>query len=952
MASSSPWGAWSSKLNVTSIVSQGIEQVRSLREDVEKSFDHVVTGVPGTRSLSTAATTAQQIGDAQVGKNKAIRSTNQAVAVFDTVVDTSMDTAAPVAAETLLEQWDSIDTVEEKERADQVETKGQRRDTRDDTEQTDYKGDVPDEQQVKLHVREGLAPGATAEAADEEERGVDREEEKKEEQKAEEEEGEEAETREEQKAEKEVQEQEEEEQEQEQDKKQKKKKKKQKKKRRKKEAGALVQNEKASAGVGEDREGGAEQEQDGALVAVVDNENEKSSDGYGEGHAEEGGGEGEAVPDEALVAVVENKEEIVVDLQHQMELEARESQLLTASTTIQNLHNELDETRHREIVALERVQSLTEQLENMQREVAKLTKSHNDASSSSGQRGDVQALQLALAEKEEKLSALLDEGQALSVKQAQLEQRLRSLRKEKDELEERARRAESRAEASAKEVQELMSKLKASEKEKTHLAQQNSHLASDADTASARVEQAEHNALEATQQLESLQAQLKELTRSVVSKDEEIARLATASRSSKSLSLEKAELEQTLQFLQENVRALEEEGTRREVRARAEITDLKHKWQDAMARVDMLGQSVSEATQPLLRQIHALQEDQRARQESWRAMEITFVARIDEAIEQRRVAMQERVNMEQRLHEVQQKVEEVELGLIRKQAELARAQDSAAIAKAEARELHKQVDALQMDLDQARHQCDAETEVKEQLQTRLLVAEQSIKTARASSTATVELEQSREREAELRHDLDWHRQELQRLKTAVMQTAAIPLSTGSTSSQHQTVRRSRDDEQSCRSEDADGELSSEASILKMALETDSLTLNGGNTSVLGLSQLQQRLRLREGENRLLKQQLETLEARQKQTADEIVRLSSRNALLESGEAQLEQAQLELAKLQKHQVVLLELFGEKEEQVEELQAEVKELKAFYRKQLDTLATHSEQQQKQQAEQRHC
>eukprot|EP00644_Phytophthora_capsici_P017622 jgi/Phyca11/551479/estExt2_Genewise1Plus.C_PHYCAscaffold_420193 len=132
---------------------------------------------------------------------------------------------------------------------------------------------------------------------------------------------------------------------------------------------------------------------------------------------------------------------------------------------------------------------------------------------------------------------------------------------------------------------------------------------------------------------------------------------------------------------------------------------------------------------------------------------------------------------------------------------------------------------------------------------------------------------------------------------------------------------------------------------------DSLSSSNGSTSVLGLSQLQQRLRLREGENRMLKQQLEALEARQKQTTDEIVRLSTRNALLESGETQREQAQLELAKLQKHQVVLLELFGEKEEQVEELQAEVSELKAFYRKQLDTLASHNEQQQKLHEEQQH-
>jgi chromosome segregation ATPase len=67
-----------------------------------------------------------------------------------------------------------------------------------------------------------------------------------------------------------------------------------------------------------------------------------------------------------------------------------------------------------------------------------------------------------------------------------------------------------------------------------------------------------------------------------------------------------------------------------------------------------------------------------------------------------------------------------------------------------------------------------------------------------------------------------------------------------------------------------------------------------------------------------------------------VRLSTRNALLETKETELHQAQQELVQLKQRQQVLLELFGEKEEQVEELQAEVGELKAFYRKQLDTLA----------------
>ncbi|RLN97942.1 hypothetical protein BBJ28_00020641 [Nothophytophthora sp. Chile5] len=89
---------------------------------------------------------------------------------------------------------------------------------------------------------------------------------------------------------------------------------------------------------------------------------------------------------------------------------------------------------------------------------------------------------------------------------------------------------------------------------------------------------------------------------------------------------------------------------------------------------------------------------------------------------------------------------------------------------------------------------------------------------------------------------------------------------------------------------------------------------------------------------------EKQEVADKQITDKIVRLSTRNAFLKSGEVQCAQTQEELAQLQKYQHVLLKLSGEKEEQVEEPQSEVGELNAFYRKQLGTQDTHNEQQQK--------
>uniref|UniRef100_H3GVW3 TATA element modulatory factor 1 TATA binding domain-containing protein n=1 Tax=Phytophthora ramorum TaxID=164328 RepID=H3GVW3_PHYRM len=826
--SSSNWGAWGTKLNVTSIVSQGLEQVRSLREDVEKSFDQVVTGAPGSRPLPPS------LGDQveyTAGRNEANKTSNEAVEP-DLNEDKSASETKAEAIETEVATMENATELQEEETVEQEDVRQNEEKERQEEDAVEDAEEQEKAEQVQEEAEEQVPEETEAEVA-----------------------------------------------------------------------------------VEEVEETGEDAEQEEIVTEAAEDATEES---------------------DLDVAAL------------QKELEVRESQLLATSTTIRELHDELDKTCLREVAAVERAQFLTEQLENMRREVAKLTQLHRDTSTS--QSADVQALQMALADKEEKLSALLDEGQALSVKQAQLEQRLRTLRKEKDELEERALKSQSQFEVSAEEVKDLSAKLKASEDEKIRLAQENRQLASSADGTTAKAEKAERDALEAAQLLEKLQAQVQELTLDVTSKSQEIERLKTATQSNETLNLEKAELQQTLQFLQDNVRDLEQEAARREEMARAEIADLKRKWQDAVGRVDMLGQSVSEATQPLLRQIHALQEDQRSRQESWKATESTLVARIDEAAEQLRAAEQEKLEMEQQLHELQRKVEHIELELTRKQTELARAQETVELAKAEARELRGQVDALHIDLDQAKHQRDAEAEAKQQLQTRLDSVEESTKTLEASATATAELEQSREREAHLREELEWHQQELLRLKSSTAQPTAAPLSTGSTSSQHHYARRSIDGEQHNVSE---GGLSSEASILKTTLETtmgDSWSSNGGNTSVLGLSQLQQRLRLREGENRMLKQQLEALEARQKQTTDEIVRLSTRNALLETGETQREQAQLELAKLQKHQVVLLELFGEKEEQVEELQAEVGELKAFYRKQLDTLATQNEQQ-KQRAEQQH-
>jgi hypothetical protein len=116
------------------------------------------------------------------------------------------------------------------------------------------------------------------------------------------------------------------------------------------------------------------------------------------------------------------------------------------------------------------------------------------------------------------------------------------------------------------------------------------------------------------------------------------------------------------------------------------------------------------------------------------------------------------------------------------------------------------------------------------------------------------------------------------------------------------------------------------------------SLNSDNNvdfNLVDWHQLQQRVRLRESETALLRSQLAQMEAMRKSSMEDIMRLSARNAALEAKEKELEAAQASLQAMQMKEHVLLELLGEKDEQVEELELEFREFKQMYQHQIDAL-----------------
>ncbi|KAJ0404110.1 hypothetical protein ATCC90586_007366 [Pythium insidiosum] len=613
----------------------------------------------------------------------------------------------------------------------------------------------------------------------------------------------------------------------------------------------------------------------------------------------------------------------------QTALAQREAQLLSTSEMIQELHDELDKTCEREVAAVERNRLLTDQVELLRQEVVRLNRVAVAAQQASARDDEVAALQQAVAEKDEKLKALLDEGQALSVKQAQLEQRLRQLRREKNEEEEQKLKLQTQCDALSAQVAELSAALKTTKDDAKRSTQEARQLQQTLEQTSRHVASLEEELAAAKREASAWREQHDDVARQHRELEQEIEQHRDTSASHASLTAERTEMETTIAFLTQHVRDLEADAARRDELARLEAADLKKKWQDALHRVEALGHSVTDATQPLLRQIHALQEDQRGRQEAWNASEAALRQRAQELTAQRVALEHDKTELTTQLQALQEQLAELQLVVHRREADVSRERERLEQSQQRERDARGRLEALQVELEELRLKYTDVRHAKDALATRLQQLQRDALEKDASGQRPVvsseELEQLRRRGEQLEHDLNWHKQELQRVRRSPSTTS------------ERDERATAGGSDGAAAPDSSAELTTQASILERSLLTspvDGAPLSA--TSVLGVSQLQQRIRLREGENRLLRQQLQSLEAKQQASTEELVRLSTRNALLESNAATWQRTTEELEQLKQRQHVLLELFGEKEEQVEELQTEVAELKAFYRKQLDTLA----------------
>ncbi|KAH9107249.1 hypothetical protein LEN26_014323 [Aphanomyces euteiches] len=510
-------------------------------------------------------------------------------------------------------------------------------------------------------------------------------------------------------------------------------------------------------------------------------------------------------------------------------LRERENQLLASSNAMAKLHTEIEALRPNE--------------------------------------STVYQLQVALADKEMQLKSLLEEGEALSKKQAAFESRLRAVRKEKtDVMEENKKLTAALETANAKWETARMHLVAAEDDAKVHV-----EVVKTLDATQARLATTEAALNAAKQALAAIEGQAKQLR-------EENQRLEAQTHLA--ASEDRDVLEATIRDLQSKLSQIQMESAQQEETSRAELQAMKLRWQEAVTRMDQLTRSTGDATQPLLRQIHQLQQDQRAQ-------------------ELRRLALEEK--MERRVQNALHDLETLQAkhDAVISQADEWRAQVTVLETEIENLRTAKSNEAAE--IASLRKALDTETHRRQQLEQQVQVISQEKRHVAQLIQSSNEQHEAQVKQMKIENDhlvqqvnqLRWQLQESQK-------SAQVPA--------REIVALERK------------QSSSEVLVADSMVEWH---------------QLQQKVRLRESEAALLKEQIQGLEDAKRNATEEVVRLTTRNATLESAASELETTKAALAAMEVKQQVLLELLGERDEQVEELESEFREFKQMYQTQIDAL-----------------
>ncbi|XP_071533325.1 uncharacterized protein [Panulirus ornatus] len=543
-------------------------------------------------------------------------------------------------------------------------------------------------------------------------------------------------------------------------------------------------------------------------------------------------------------------------------------------------------------------------------------------------------------ERDTVIRELREEGEKLSKQQLNYSNIIKKLRSKEKENETTIKTQKDKLEEQSRELERLRKQLSAKEdmerRQIDAVCQLNltnqrlEQMVKDANAENAELE-GKMEALKSA--LDTAYREMTELQRTAATKDAEAQEQALSAEVGAQKQLEAALAEAQIQGrkeqealvaqvleLQDALSQSENQANRKERQLRFDITELQQRVSEAEARAEEMSGAVSAATKPLLRQMENLQSTHSSQQATWETLESTLTRHLSEAqMAAAASSEKERATREQ-------------------YAELAA---NSAVLKTQVANLQVENTKLTSQLDILTTKMESLTEVRTKEATQI----EALKASFAEEIAEVK----RERDSlEQQLDIEKTAVSAEKKKTVALQDQLkdrerklLQLTSSAVESQNSTPRSSPTPSLSRLS--VSGSLSEsfsgsqwgdevfEASWSRGTSLYDSM--RGNTTSTVDA--LTSQLRQREGELHHLQSEVTRYEAQRESLAQELITVTSQ---IESLQVQLQDHQVlqeQYADMEQKYNALLQMHGEKVEEVEELRLDLADVKEMYKAQIDQL-----------------
>ncbi|CAM9325092.1 unnamed protein product [Chrysoparadoxa australica] len=499
------------------------------------------------------------------------------------------------------------------------------------------------------------------------------------------------------------------------------------------------------------------------------------------------------------------------------------------------------------------------------------------------------------AEKEGMLAAYKEEGEALSLKQSEMEKLVRRSREElRGITEERDKLKEGKVGADAR-IKELTEQNKALQRK-----------------SEAEVKELRRVVGESESAISSLRSKLAQE-----------GSLATTTESVKKEWAEREDkLTSQVQQLEESLLVAQNDAGTQQDALKAELQSMRQRWQDAVSRNESFESDMQLASAPLLKQVRVLQEELRRKHDSQVEMESALAERVAAAEARVKTEREARMAAETECSALRMAAgqAEDEGRALQDEVERVRASCRAAnVREASSLERTSQAEAeLTAARDQLQHVAAEAKVMEDQLKLQVAAARERAVSAKAAAETTVLELKGKLGQAIV--ELDEEKRLKQEMEARITRSASLAaMEIGSPASSR-------------------GNAWGEDSVFSRSdglVSGQQLGLSGDNASYAALEQLKGSTRRAERELDHLHQQLAEAETTRKALMKEVDQLGQRNMELEGyardGPGLLQRAQ----QLGQQNEVLLELLGEKEEDLALLNVEMDEVKESYRMQLESL-----------------